>query len=128
MTTARLFINTLIDFALEWDVPLYDSLINRTDDINAALYATLMRKKCIVCGVIGELHHVDSVGLGRNRNEITHIGMRAMCLCRKCHDECHMVGQNEFDARNHIYGIAIDEIIAEKWNLLGGYKDERIVG
>lgn len=35
-------------------------------------------RKCAVCGRRAELHHVDRVGMGRDRREICHIGMQAL--------------------------------------------------
>jgi len=117
VTTARHYISFLLDFCLSWDVPLSESLLNRTDDINAALYATLMNKKCIVCGHDGELHHVDVVGMGRSRLEICHIGMSVMCLCRKHHSEAHLSGKDTFNSRYHIYGINANQEICDTWRL-----------
>lgn len=119
VTTARLFINYLIDFAMEWDIPLMDMVLNRTDDISAALYSALMHKRCIICGQAGNLHHVDRVGMGRNRARINHFGMNVMSLCPIHHNECHRTGQPAFDDKYHVYGIKADEKICEVWILNG---------
>jgi hypothetical protein len=117
MTTARHYISFLLDFCFDWDVPLSEPVTSRTDDIAAAIYSSLLRKRCIVCGIKGEIHHVDSVGMGRNRQEIAHIGMRVMCLCRYHHSECHAIGQEFFDIKYHIYGIIADSRICEVYRL-----------
>lgn len=117
VSAARLFINFLIDFAMEHGVPLRETAINRTDDINAAIYSSLMHKRCIICGRDGELHHVDRVGMGRDRETIVHLGMRVMCLCRRHHDECHTSGQDVFDERYKVYGVEANKQICEKWRL-----------
>jgi len=117
VTTAMHFITHLLNFALEWDIPLSDNILNRADDINAALYATLMNKKCIICGVGGEIHHVDVVGMGRNRLEICHLGMHVMCLCREHHDEAHLSGKETFNNRYHVYGIKANHEICKVWKL-----------
>jgi hypothetical protein len=78
-----------------------------------------MNKKCAVCGKKTELHHVDHVGMGYNRNEICHIGMRCLPLCREHHMEAHSIGQTAFDAKYHLEPIAIDEKIAQKYRLRG---------
>ena len=118
VTTARHFINYILDFALEWRVPLDDYLINRTDDINSAIYASIKHRRCIICGADGEVYHAeDRIGMGRNRHDIVHIGMRVMCLCRKHHDECHTIGQSTFNEKWKVHGIKADKIICEIWRL-----------
>ncbi len=52
MDLARSFINTLIDFCLEYGVIASDLLSNRTDDINTYLYQCIKHKKCAVCGAL----------------------------------------------------------------------------
>ncbi|MBQ1779553.1 MAG: hypothetical protein IIZ93_15475, partial [Acidaminococcaceae bacterium] len=87
------------------------------DDIERYVYACLMNKKCAVCGKKTELHHYDHVGMGRNRREIDHIGMRAYPLCREHHEEIHLIGERAFDEKYHLVPIAIDQKIAKKYNL-----------
>jgi len=117
VTTARLFINFLIDFAFEWDIPLKEPGGNRTDDISAYLYACLVRRKCCVCNDPAEPHHVDRVGMGRDRREIIHRDMLAMALCREHHNEVHVRGQDSFDKLHHVYGIAADDRVCNVYNL-----------
>jgi len=118
VTAARHYISFLLDFCLEWGIPLTEPLISRTDDINAALYSALMHKRCIVCGGDAHLHHAeDRVGMGRNRKEIIHLGMRVMALCPTHHDECHRIGQDTFNSRYHVCGISAAEEMCKVWGL-----------
>lgn len=117
MTTAREYINYLIDFCIENGVPSMDSLINRTDDIDAYLYSCLYHRRCCICGRPADVHHVDRVGMGNNRNKINHVGMRAMALCRIHHDEAHRRGQTAFDEYHHVYGIELDEHLVKRLEL-----------
>ena len=117
ITTAREYISFLIDFALKWDVPLNDTPINRTEDIGKYLYSCLMHKRCCVCGKDAELHHVDVVGIGNNRNIINHIGLEVMALCREHHTEVGMLGQTEFNEKWHVYGIKADKEICKVYRL-----------
>jgi hypothetical protein len=117
VTFARGFIDYLVEFCLIHDVPCRDSLLSLCEDIKRYLYLCLIHKRCCVCGKKTQLHHVDTVGMGYDRNEICHIGMRAEALCFKHHRECHDIGQKEFDERYHIFGTEIDTIIADKYNL-----------
>jgi hypothetical protein len=59
----------------------------------------------------------DAVGMGRNRKEICHIGMRALPLCREHHTEIHRIGQEDFLKRYIIEPVRIDERIAKVYRL-----------
>lgn len=118
VTTAREYINYLIDFCLRNDVPCLDRLFNRTDDVDAYLYACLFHGKCAVCGRKAEVHHWDAVGMGRDRTQILHEGMRAISLCREHHTEAHTVGQDSFEREYHLYGIKLDKILCRKRGLV----------
>lgn len=109
VSTARHFINHIIDFALEWHIPLMDTLLNRTDDINAAIYASLKHKRCIICGDDGEAHHWDAIGMGHDRTTIDDSNLRKLCLCRKHHTEAHLIGKKTFEQKYCVYGIIFNE-------------------
>lgn len=115
MTTASMFIEHLVYFCLFHGIPCRDSLLKYAPDISRYVYLCLLLKKCCICGKRAELHHVDHVGLGRDRNEITHVGMRAMPLSRKYHNEVHRIGQKSFEDKYHVYGVKIDKLIASKY-------------
>lgn len=119
VSTARAFINLLIEIILEYGIPTKEPLYGLCDDIERYVYACLINKKCAVCGKKSELHHVDAVGMGRNRREIDHIGMRAYPLCREHHEEIHLIGEKAFDEKYHLVPIAIDQKIAKKYSLKG---------
>ena len=119
VSSARAFINMLVEIIIEYGIPTKEPLYGLCDDINRYVYACLINKKCAVCGGKCELHHYDHVGMGRNRREIDHIGMRAYPLCRVHHEEIHSIGETAFDAKYHLEPIAIDEKIAKKYNLKG---------
>lgn len=119
VTSARAFITMLIEIIIEYGIPTKEPLYWLCDDIPRYVYACLMNKKCAVCGKKTELHHVDAVGLGRDRREINHIGMRALPLCREHHEEAHRIGNTAFLERYHLEPIPIDEQIAKKYGLKG---------
>lgn len=105
MDTAREFINTIIEYAIENGVQLMDSGINRTDDTDKYLFYCLKHKKCAVCGQKGEHHHEDTIGMGNNRNKLDDSYHKKICLCRKHHTECHAIGTIIFNEKYHVYGI-----------------------
>lgn len=117
-TTARLYITYLIDFCLLHDVPIgHDPLYELCDDIPKYVWACLMNKRCACCGKKAELHHVDAVGMGRNRKEIVHIGMRVLPLCRHHHAEIHTIGRDTFLKRYFLEPVEVTEEIADVYGL-----------
>lgn len=117
MTTAREFISYLIEFVLEFDVPVSVPLATLCDDIRQYVYACLLRKKCAVCGQKAVLHHRERVGMGRNRKTINHLGMLSLPLCREHHGLIESVGDEAFMEIYHLEAIPIDERIAKVYKL-----------
>lgn len=115
--TAREFINTLMDFAIEHGVPLDDLGINRTDDIGKYLYTCLKYKKCALCGDVGETHHWDAIGMGHDRKKVDDSNHRKICLCRKHHTLAHTIGQTRFQEEYKVYGIKFNGDKAESHHI-----------
>lgn len=111
VTIARLFIDYLIRFCFSNSVPTNKPLFENTDDIYRYLYMCLEFCKCAVCNAKADIHHADAVGMGRDRNKIIHLGMKAVALCREHHNEAHNIGSGEFFRKHHIYGIELDEYL-----------------
>ncbi len=109
MDTARAFINTILDYSLENGIQLLDFAVNRTDDASHYLYACLKLRKCAICGREGEIHHVDTIGMGNDRRKIDDSDDRKICLCRQHHTEAHGIGMTEFESRYKVYGIKFDD-------------------
>ena len=108
----------LVRFILDWDIPCHMPLYSFVDDVGDYLYACLLSKKCCICGLHSDIHHVDRVGMGRDREEIIHMGMEALPLCRIHHTEIHNMGESAWMAKYHIdKGIEIDAAIAAAYRL-----------
>lgn len=108
----------LVRFILEWDIPTRFPLWQLVDDTRDYVYSCLINKKCCVCGKRADLHHVDHVGMGRDREEIVHEGMEALPLCREHHTECHTIGQDTFNEKYHIDGgIELDKTLCRIYGL-----------
>jgi hypothetical protein len=108
MTTAREFIDYLVELCVRWAIPCQDTLLNRYEDLGRYLYSCVANRRCCICGGKADIHHVDHVGTGRDRNEIHHLGLRVQPLCRVHHDEAGMLGQATFDGRYHLDSIKLD--------------------
>lgn len=118
MSLVCAFQRFLVRFILDWDIPCNFPLLNFVDDVQDYVYTCLVNKKCCVCGARADLHHVDHVGMGRNRNEIIHEGMKALPLCREHHTEVHAIGQDSFKQKYHLNdGIEVDRTIAKIYKL-----------
>lgn len=110
--------NFLIDFILSWDIPCSRPLLEIVDDVESYVYSCLVNKKCCICGQHSDLHHCDHVGMGRNREEIVHEGMRVLPLCRKHHNEVHSLGQESFEEKYHLTGgIVLDKALCKVYKL-----------
>lgn len=108
----------MVRFIIENDIPCTFPLLDMVDDIPDYVYSCLVNKKCCVCGKAADLYHVDRVGMGRNRDEILHEGMRALPLCREHHREAHDLGEQEFQERYHLTdGIELDKTLCRIYKL-----------
>lgn len=109
MTTASDFIDWLVEFCIIHGVPCIDTLLNRCEDIQRYLYACVANRRCCICGVKADIHEVDTVGMGRNRRKIGHIGQLVQPLCRVHHNEVGKIGQKSFNKKYALEAIKLDE-------------------
>lgn len=121
-TTARLYITFLVDFVIENDIPTKEMTVELCEDIEAYVYKCMMHRRCAVCRKPADIHHIDRVGMGRNRDEISHIGMEAITLCREHHMEAHQHGDKALLDKYHLTPIIITAEIAKKLKLGGKAK------
>lgn len=114
MDTAREFINTIIEFSFDWEIPLSDLGINRTDDINRYLYYCIKTRHCCICGKShADIHHWDAIGMGNDRRTIDDSKKRKIALCREHHTIAHARGRETFSKMYKVYGIVLEEAPAE---------------
>lgn len=111
MDTAREFINTILEYAIQEGIPLSEEAVNRTDDIGKYLYFCLVHKKCAVCGKGGEIHHVDAIGMGNDRKTVDDSNYRKICLCRTHHTIAHQMGMLSFEKMYKVYGIVAKDMV-----------------
>ena len=125
MTTAKWFIEYIIHFCIHWDVPTRRPLFEYTSEQGRLMYSFVLMRKCAIGGKLGaEIHHVDAVGMGYNRNEIIHVGMRVLPLLHEYHQEAHTIGRERFLEKYHLTPIKIDEYAAERLKL--GKRPEKV--
>ena len=117
ITTAREFITYLIDFMIEHDIPSKIPLYEQCEDIYRYVYSCALKKRCAISGRRAELHHVDAVGMGRDRDDIIHIGMRVLPLSREYHTLAHTKGNDWLLNEYHLEPITVDKQIAKVYKL-----------
>ncbi len=111
MTYANGLIDTIINFCIDQEIPFAKKLI---DDYGYTFdekqtYSMCLKRICVICGSRADIHHVDSIGMGENRKNISHLGKRALPLCRQHHIECHTIGNEAFINKYHLSPITIDK-------------------
>lgn len=118
MSLVCAFQRFLIHFILDWDIPCRIPLLDYVDDVGDYIYHCLIAKKCAICGKPADLHHVDRIGMGRDRHDVLHEGLEALPLCREHHTEAHTMPDSEFFGRYHLEGgIALDKTLCRLWKL-----------
>lgn len=118
MSLVCAFQRFLVRFILDWDIPCSFPLLDFVDDVSDYIYACLLNKKCCICGQPADLHHVDHVGAGRDREEIIHEGMEALPVCRGHHTIAHTIGEKAFKEKYHIpHGIILDKNLCKIYGL-----------
>lgn len=116
----------LIRFILEWDIPCRLPLLNYVDDIPDYIYRCLATKKCCLCGGPTELHHIDRIGMGRDRGDVIHEGLEVLPLCCLHHGEAHTMPDKEFFGKYHLPGgIIMDRALCRVYGLKAGPVQEK---
>lgn len=114
----------LVRFILDWDIPCRFPLLDFVDDVGDYIYYCLISQKCCICGRAADLHHIDRVGMGRDRHDILHEGLEALPLCRGHHEEAHTVPDGAFFEKYHLTGGAVlDKTLCRIWRLKARKKD-----
>lgn len=112
MSLVCAFQRYLVRFIVEYDIPCRVPLLEYVDDVHDYIYACLIAKKCCITGRPAELHHIDRVGMGRNRDDIIHEGMEVLPLFREMHQEAHTMSDREFFEKYHLPGgVVMDKTL-----------------
>lgn len=119
VTEARTFISFLIEFCFEWNIPFKNKGLEMHDDIKKYLWLCLKYKKCAICGKKADVHHVEAVGMGSNRNRFEHWSRLLMALCRNHHTESHKIGQKQFMKKYMVQGIKLSKDDVKRFKIGG---------
>lgn len=118
VTTAKNFIDFLIEFCVKNSIPMSISPLEYCEDIQKYLYACTANRKCCVCGKPADIHHTtgSKIGIGNDREAVHHLGREVLPLCRVHHEICH---QDEvgFMEKYHLQKVKLDENLCTKLKL-----------
>lgn len=124
VSEAKQLIDLVIDFIFAYRVPVRKGYELLPRDEEYFQYKCLMNKQCLICGEKADTHHVDAVGMGRDRNHIDHTKHRLMALCRVHHTEYHKIGKTAFCNKYHLSasGIHLSADDLKKIGVRGDYE------
>ena len=109
MTTARYFIEYILEFCFEWNVPLNEKTVALAREVNNYLYLCLRYRRCAVCGRYADVHHHENlVGMGMDRAKHNHEESKFIALCREHHMECHTLGHKTFENKYKLAAIKLN--------------------
>ena len=126
-TVASQMITTMLEFFFFEDIPFHTKIWDSLPDDFPRVMMCIKTKRCAIClkEHAADIHHVTAVGMGRNRNEINHVGMYIEPLCRVHHTIFHTIGAKNFMAKYHIKPIKVTPEIAKELHL-GKQKSEEL--
>lgn len=96
------YIEWLIDWCFRHGVPLNEHPKDYFDDIERYVATCIDNRFCVVCGRAGEIHHIDTIGMGRDRTKVDDNEHSKTCLCREHHTEAHNLGWQTFKQKYHL--------------------------
>lgn len=117
ISEANDFIEFLIVFCLANNVEFRSWLLDEIKGNYGWERHCLDAHKCCICGNHAQYAHWYSVGIGRDRHNVNHIGNYIMALCGVDHFKQHTQGLTTFIQDNHLKGVKITEEIQDQLKL-----------
>lgn len=125
MEIASEFIDYILDFTFINDIRLTLKPFEISKTVRNWSYLCFKRRKCTVCCKSNaEVHHLDTVGIGMNRNKVDHSKMQLIMLCREHHQEAHNIGDETFMKKHYVAGIFVPVATLKALNVKGQYGEE----
>lgn len=124
ITVGNYMILVILEFLFQHDIPFKTKVWDSIPDDFPKQALALKQKRCVICGRKADIDHFDTVGMGRNREKIVHVGMHIMTLCRAHHNERHNIGVLDFIQKYHLKPIKVTPEIAKRFKL-GRVTDDR---
>lgn len=104
------FIHFCIDICLAMNISIQLSTYQSIDKDDYVIKQLLLHRQCIIDGGRADIHHLDAVGMGNNRNKIDNSRRELLPLCRRHHSEYHTIGHDEFMQKYHLaHGVKLNK-------------------
>lgn len=106
------FITFTLEYYLNNGIPFMQADWYKGADVARVCYAMLVKRICFICGKEhSDIHHLNgsTIGMGNDREKVSHIGRRVVCLCREDHGKIHQGGELAFFRKHHIVPIKLTE-------------------
>lgn len=107
-------INLVLEFMFEYNISFTKGYELLTKTESYFLYACCKYRKCVVCGKRADIHHVDAVGMGNNRQKVDNSWREFMAVCRTHHVEVETIGNQAFFSKYKVKGIKLDDKLIKK--------------
>ena len=126
VSDVNVLIDLVIDFMFEWNVPFKEGYKQLPREEQYFIYQCCRHRRCLVCGDHADIHHLDTVGMGMNRDHVDHTKKHVMPLCRTHHENYHQLGAEKFAELYHVSvdGIKLDVETLKKLGVKGNYKSQ----
>lgn len=125
MEMAGRFIENLIQFCFDNEIPFLHQDWHLATDYRKVMYYYAINRKCMITGEPNaEVAHVEAVGMGRNRNKVDHTKHHIMTLSRRYHFEQHMIGIEAFMEKYKLVPISLSEEDFRKIGVKGNWQQE----
>ncbi|GAK47738.1 hypothetical protein LOSG293_110540 [Secundilactobacillus oryzae JCM 18671] len=124
VSDANVLLDLVIDFMFEWHVPFKAGYELLPRDQEYYAFQCCRHRVCTICGrERADIHHVDVLGSGMNRNHVDHTKRHVMSLCRAHHSEIEQIGPQAFSEKYHVpvNGIKLDVETLKKIGVIGNY-------
>lgn len=126
VSDVNVLIDLVIDFMFEWNVPFKEGYKQLPREEQYFIYQCCRHRRCLVCGDYADIHHLDTVGMGMNRDHVDHTQKHVMPLCRTHHENYHQLGAEKFAELYHVpvNGIKLDVETLKKLGVKGNYESQ----
>lgn len=107
---ASRLIEYIVIYCIQNGIPFRNNREYLPKDTMSYIFYATMNRNCVICGKPNaDIHHIDAVGMGRNRKKIDHTNKRVIALCWTHHNEAHNIGVKEFFKKYIIQPVKLNE-------------------
>lgn len=125
LTTASEFIDYVLEFTFREGIPLKFKSFEVAKEWRNWSYLCFRYRECTICRKkYAEVHHIQTVGMGRNRNKVDHSKMELIMLCNGHHKLAHDLGWITFSNKYYVAGIFVPVATLKALNIRGDYGEE----